>query len=268
MKKSMNRYKVNIVIFPLLLVIVSVCVTCLVSNLNLANIQVITRIGNVLSRVSAPLFCKEIYQDEQHSWLCNGFSFPYNDVSGVTNCLKLGIKYEPWMYKIIQAYSNYTIVAIDVGAHIGYHTRHLAMHFKHVYAFEPNGVIFHHLAANAPQNVTCINAGVGSVDDKLHFVKDAMSSRSYVLDTNDCGSNCVKVVKLDDVVSQPVGLVKIDVEGGEIHVIMGMERIIRNFKPIIIFEDHIGDTVKYVKQTYNFYNIERINASNFVAIPS
>lgn len=49
---------------------------------------------------------------------------------------------------------------------------------------------------------------------------------------------CIETI--DSLVSQPVGFIKIDVEGYELHAIRGARRIIREHQPIIILETDIS----------------------------
>ena len=55
-----------------------------------------------------------------------------------------------------------------------------------------------------------------------------------------CGSNGHthqwKVVKLDDMITPAVAFIKIDAEGGELFVLCGAERILRESRPVILFE--------------------------------
>ena len=46
----------------------------------------------------------------------------------------------------------------------------------------------------------------------------------------------VDVVRLDDVIAEPVGFIKIDVEGHELAVLEGAERILREHRPVLLVE--------------------------------
>ena len=72
-------------------------------------------------------------------------------------------------------------------------------------------------------------------------------------------------MKIDDVVGDRVGFVKIDVEGKEISVIKGMNKTIERYRPFILFEDHNGNTLRYIMDIYSFYNITEIAKANYLA---
>ena len=242
-------------------------------NANFSNMPGLTLLGHNLSWVTTPLHCT--ITTSGTSYLCNNMKIPYDDVSGVSNCLKLGITYEPWMNNVILIVNGNKQkgIAIDVGAHLGYHTRTFANHFNKVYSFEPNNSIFKYLLANTHDlpNVTCINAAVGMKKGMVTFTKHEMSSRSFIDDSitvEDCSNiheKCVKMMKLDDVINENVAFVKIDVEGGEIGVIKGMNNIILKNKPSILFEDHTGETIIYIKHEFPFYKIKEIAKANYLA---
>jgi len=242
-------------------------------NANFSNMPVLTRIAHTLSRATAPLYCTK--NPSGTSYMCSGMEVPYEDISGVSNCLKLGMSYEPWMKNVMMTVNKIGKkgVAIDVGAHLGYHTKTFANHFDKVYSFEPNYSIFRYLLANTQDlpNVKCINAAVGMKEGMVAFTKHELSSRSFIdksIKVEECSNideTCVKVVKMDTVVSEDVAFVKIDVEGGEIGVIQGMNTIIMRNKPCILFEDHTGETIDYVKREFTFYKIVEIAKANYLA---
>lgn len=57
----------------------------------------------------------------------------------------------------------------------------------------------------------------------------------------------VEVRRLDDVIDLkiPIGLIKIDVEGGEFDVMKGARNILTSWKPVLIFEHGIGGSDNY-----------------------
>lgn len=258
--------KIRIYIGLLTLIIVM----SILSNINWANIPSVTYAANKLGNVFACNNCTCSY----NSISCNGLTFPKNDISGVTNSLKLMIEYEPWFKEECRLYATPTKAAIDIGAHIGYHTRTMAETFKHVYAFEPNKDIFPFLSRNMNgyNNVTCLPYGVGDKSGTFSFNSHNISARSH-LDNEPCLKSrdvgCVEALVLDDVnhiFSFPIGFIKIDIEGGEILAIKGMVKLIKRDKPVIVFEDHNGSTIAFIQATLPEYYIEKIDASNFKAI--
>jgi FkbM family methyltransferase len=126
-------------------------------------------------------------------------------------------------------------VALDVGAHIGIWSCALAEQFERVYAFEPVCENFECLCANVPRNVSCYNVAVGA----------APGTCSMVLLTG-ANSGCWRqvsgreniVVTLDELSIDGVDFIKLDVEGAEGFVLEGSRRLLKQSKPLIVFEDN------------------------------
>jgi FkbM family methyltransferase len=205
-------------------------------------------------------------------------AFPIGEVSGVSNFLKVRAHYEPWMAGILARFGDKTAVALDVGAHMGYHTVAFARAFDRVVAFEPNPETYAYLVRNVrgEGNVTCVMAGVAETTRRVSFEVDDISSRSRVV-VRPCGGpgapgtgGCVQVYRLDDLpVSGRVGFVKLDIEGGEIPALRGMLGMVRLHRPVILYEDHSGATTRFVRTVFarEGYRVEAVDSSNFVAIP-
>ena len=71
-----------------------------------------------------------------------------DDLSGPANSLRLGVSWEPWLTRIIYKFKHQNNCALDIGAHLGIHTVELSKHFKKVYAFEPNPIVYQNLRMN------------------------------------------------------------------------------------------------------------------------
>ena len=228
--------------------------------------EITTHIINYISNIFSVITCSR----NENIITCNGISFPMNDISGVTNSLKLKIAYEPWFHTICEKYSDNTKLALDIGAHIGYHTIELSKYFKFVYAFEPNPDLFFYLHKNTKniKNIKSYQLGVSNENNTLCFEKHNISTRSNI----DYNKNCkvpIKTIAIDTMnIKDKIGIIKIDIEGGEIAALSGMSNIIRRDKPIIVFEDHTGDTIKYIKSTFDFYKdtIYMIEQSNYIIL--
>ncbi len=211
--------------------------------------------------------CKKINTEVS---LCNNIFLNISDMSAPSNSLRLGFEWETWMEKYIKKYCSSDAVAIDIGAHIGIHTRNLSKYAKHVIAFEPNPKTYTMLKMNTESlsNVTTINAAVGSYTGTIGFVSKDMNCQSEIIEGYDNNIQ-INVVDLDTFLnnyinSNIISFIKIDVEGHEISAFKGMKHIIQKYAPTILFEDHTGNTINYLKSNY-CYNIYKINNSNFIA---
>lgn len=121
---------------------------------------------------------------------------------------------------------------LDVGASFGYFSRLVAMNFPsaNIHAFEPHPEVVTVLALNVWQvqsNIQVWPLAVGEARDTV-----SISSASHNIgDTRvstQATSNATMIApmaRLDDLVTEPVDLVKIDVQGFEASVIRGMVRI-------------------------------------------
>jgi len=148
--------------------------------------------------------------------------------------------YEPGTTKVVGKLLRPGMIAVDVGAHIGYYTRLFAkLVGKHgkVYAFEPNPETFAILEHNtkAFPNVDRFNAAVLDKEEFAVFYQSANSGANSLWSTNTrgqpTGSILVRTTTLDKVLVPLLGnvqphLVKVDVEGAELEVFEGMRGLI------------------------------------------
>lgn len=138
---------------------------------------------------------------------------------------------------------------IDLGANIGIFTQVLAEHSKHVYAFEPEPDNFKQLTENMKsfKNVSLYNCAAsnitGSETLRLSLINNGMH-RLYE-SVNCVGGNRVpvKTIRVDDLIIEQekvekIDFIKMDVEGFEYFVILGMTELIKRDKPVIISEFH------------------------------
>lgn len=135
--------------------------------------------------------------------------------------------------------------AVDVGANIGYLTLQMARRVGsegRVVAIEPAPEILAWLRRNVEENdfhhvdVLPVAAGRTAGLRTLHLLG---STRHSFFSPPQASSDHVQVTaaRLDDLVEDPVALVKIDVEGAELDVLRGMDRLLRQQPgPIVILE--------------------------------
>jgi FkbM family methyltransferase len=145
--------------------------------------------------------------------------------------------------------------AIDVGAHIGFFTIHMAAavgRTGRIYAFEPVDANADLLERSIAEN------GFG---DRVVFRRAAVGAQSgtatltYAVETLNSGGayllrdgaaalagnvqKPIPIVALDDLdLQRPVHLIKMDVEGAEPQVIRGATRLLKEDRPILLSELH------------------------------
>jgi FkbM family methyltransferase len=146
---------------------------------------------------------------------------------------------------------------IDVGAHAGEILREmlaLAPEGRH-YAFEPIPYLFEGLAANeAFRSARILNTALSDSAGETTFfwvrndpAYSGLKQRRYDRADPDIQEIRVEVARLDDIVpsDHKIDLIKIDVEGAELPVMRGAERVIREFQPFVIFESGLGASDRY-----------------------
>ena len=141
-------------------------------------------------------------------------------------------------------YINKDSVIFDIGANIGYHSTAFATLGKEVHSFEPNNKNFALLEQNMEKftNAYLYNCAA-SFQDGEAFISD------YSLDQDGNYGKCemapdgqpCKTFKLDSLNIPTPDLIKIDVEGHELHVIVGAGNIIAQHKPVIFYESMGGE---------------------------
>lgn len=153
------------------------------------------------------------------------------------------------------------MVALDIGAHVGYYARMLAKLTSgggRVYAFEPHPRTYVMLCSNisAMNNVTPTQAAVAeengtaelfdylmmSASGSLHFDESMLDLQKSQLGTGDIAPRIendfpvekfsVKTLNLDDYLASQgvtqIGFIKMDIEGAEIGALRGLRRTIAN----------------------------------------
>jgi FkbM family methyltransferase len=169
-------------------------------------------------------------------------------------------------------------VVYDIGANIGIFSllaSYLVKQSGKVYAIEPEMNNFKHLLdsvkANNFTNLFPMQIALGESDGLLRFDRRGGSFSGRVVDSDiqyKPTNNIVPmtVMSVDSLVrndiADPPDLIKIDVEGFEGKVVLGMKEVISKYAPIIVCElhDHLGDPSEMVYDTlssvgYSMYDL-------------
>lgn len=138
--------------------------------------------------------------------------------------------------------------ALDIGANVGWHTLGLARALGpegHVFSFEPRRDTHAHLARTIAFNalddrITLHSCGLWHEDATLGLHWDEGTDNpggSFVVAGGDATANqTVSLKRLDDLVSDPIDFIKIDVEGAEPRVFQGGAKLIDTNRPTILSE--------------------------------
>lgn len=153
---------------------------------------------------------------------------------------------------------------IDVGANIGQYTKKmsdLVGSSGRVIAFEPMRETFYLLGSNVNKfeyksNVSLFNTALSDKTEVLGMELPKLDSGldNYYqahLAKVDSGRSvlCITIDSLN--LPEKIKLVKIDAEGHELPVIIGMEKIIERDYPVLIVENH-GDEVERFLKKYGY----------------
>ncbi len=137
-------------------------------------------------------------------------------------------------------------IFLDIGAHTGSYALTLASYAEHVYAFEPQKMTYYALcggvALTGADNITCMNVGLGSIDQvgkqTLHIVSnDGGGSTIQDTTSNILRQEEIEIVTLDSLQLSNICFIKMDVEENELSVLKGARStLVRSALPKIIFE--------------------------------
>lgn len=133
-------------------------------------------------------------------------------------------------------------VFIDAGANIGLFT--LLINKGKVFAFEPTPETYNKLMANCKLNpekkIFAINRGLYSSEENYDLVIHSLFDGCNKTEARDDGKYCFTTIDgwceklLGE--KEKVKLIKIDVEGSDLEVLRGAEKVIEEFHPLIIVE--------------------------------
>jgi FkbM family methyltransferase len=136
--------------------------------------------------------------------------------------------------------------ALDIGANIGNHTAFFCDWASRVIAFEPNPPIFRRLtglvADNRLSNVTPVGMGLSDAESELNFytVQGAAGMSSLEAGGGGVFAGKVAVTRGDTYLREKqivdVDFMKIDVEGHEREVLIGLQETITTRRPVILAE--------------------------------
>ena len=131
--------------------------------------------------------------------------------------------------------------AIDIGAHIGFHSLYFSQLFNNVYSFEANYQNYECFKYNTKNkdNINCWNLaignkfGYGNINIPWDFpIKENINSgMGYIT-----FGNKIEIHPLDSFKLENISFIKIDVEGYEYFVLKGALEILKNNKILLMFE--------------------------------
>ena len=148
--------------------------------------------------------------------------------------------------RLIASLADRARLAVDIGAHLGDYTFFMRRHAAGCVAFECNPALVAHLRRLFGRSVDirpdAVSDQEGTAVLRIPTEEATGLGRATIEAGNPLGgfssfnAVTVRTVRLDDAVKQPVGLLKIDVEGHEMAVLRGATRILERDRPNLIIE--------------------------------
>lgn len=143
-------------------------------------------------------------------------------------------------------------VFLDVGAHVGTHSLALALKASRVVAVEPNpntaDMLRANIALNGLANVEVVQVAAWDRTETLAMHNPQpqtgdTSGWARTLPTPDyphwADPQPVRGVRLDEALTfDRLDLVKVDVEGADLHALAGMARLLHLYQPTMLIEGH------------------------------
>ena len=141
--------------------------------------------------------------------------------------------------------SNPFPVILDCGANIGISVLNYKRKFPNsqIIAFEPNPIIIpilkKNLKVNGASDVKIVEAAVWIQNGKSKFFCEGADGSKLIHDNNSHSTIEVSTIDLKDYISQPIDLIKMDIEGAEFDVISHLSHKLHCIQNILI-ECHIN----------------------------
>lgn len=178
-------------------------------------------------------------------------TFDIYDTGTITRTLEAGQWWDRHVGEVLEETAGGW--ALDLGAHVGWFTVHLAQRHEHVIAVEPFPETFRLLG----QNLQIHHGGLCETVERWPVAAYSYPVRLVYadwLERTDRGANCylpvdytqptdlrraeVVGIRLDDYLPPtcPITCIKVDCQGADLHALMGLEQTIRRCKPLIVLE--------------------------------
>lgn len=208
----------------------------------------------------------------------------YGKIKVVDNCKYISchlknnkdVIWEKHIYNKFKEYLKKDDVVLDIGAHIGLHSlaiNNLDLDIK-IHAFECVPKLFQLLKYNTKKhkNIKIYNKIVSFHNKNLFYVYDddlnnMVNSGGYCIKKNlENNYTPVECVTIDSLNFKKVDLIKLDVEGFEYDVLLGMKDSLLNNKPILfieIFENHFKKVNDFLNML-NYYKKEKLDSINYI----
>ena len=195
-----------------------------------------------LSRYSLRQFTKRVLKRDNRMRLPTGSSIVLPRWSKSATSVYVTKAHIDWgAEELFAQFANRDSDFMDIGAHIGYYSMYLHPLVRKVFAFEPDPRNLPDLKANAAsaRNIEVVDEAVSSHSGTGRFYVGGDSSMS-TLQASGGTTIEVKTTSVDDFVAgrpsiKPT-IIKIDAEGHDLEVLLGMKKTVAAHQPLILVE--------------------------------
>jgi FkbM family methyltransferase len=122
-------------------------------------------------------------------------------------------------------------IMVQAGGNCGQYVRQFSQRFKTVYTFEPDPLNFLCLTLNCGNNVIKTQACLGN-DKNFVDINRKLDAGAIHVD----GPGPVPTVRVDDMDLPSCDLIQLDIEGYEYFALLGAQRTIEKYHPVIMIE--------------------------------
>ncbi len=159
-------------------------------------------------------------------------------------------------------------IVFDIGAKNGLMTMPLALKAAHVHSYEPSQKNFtrlaRHIALNALTNVSLHRSGIGDGHQKVKLYQAELYNlgMNRIMNAPDQATECEEIEintldgEMDEMELTRVDAIKIDVEGYEMNVLLGADKTISHFRPVLFIE--------LIQKTLALYGHSPVQVIDFV----
>ena len=165
---------------------------------------------------------------------------------------------------------------LDIGANTGNHSLFFSKFAKQVYAFEPYELvrksIDQKIKTNSIKNIIIFPVGLSDKDETLTYFEPNSHNNgtgsfvnNFTTVNNTESSLKLQLFNGDNFVSSnnitKVDFIKIDVEGFERNVLLGLKKTLEKFRPILVIEYSTGTHNSFANSNQTIYDVLPSNYS-------
>ena len=216
----------------------------------------------------------------------NGFKIKISSRDwAVAPSLVFGHVWEPQETSIVKEYVKPGMIALDIGAHVGYYSLLMAKLVGDagtVLSFEPSIdtriLLASNLSVNDMRNVAIYPYAIGNANYKSFIYMDEVSPASNTLwPAGKEEGQSVEVKTLDSLVDSKVDFIKMDIEGNEYNALKGMLKIVRRSPDLVMLSEvyqaglhatgaSVIDYITLLQKFFKVYFLDGREANAFTVI--